>query len=1337
VSRYRLHRAGILNVWQYDDQVFDLGDGRMLLRGTNGAGKSKTLELLLPYCLDGDNNRMNASGTSNQLMWLMFDGYDDTVRTGYLWVELALHRDDGADEHITCGIGLRGSQSAKSVKKWMFTTSLRVGIDLSLEGPGGPLSEGGLTEALGADGQVFTTVRDYRAHVGRRLFGLDPARYDDLLRLLYWLRRPQVGEEIEPRRIAEQLAQSLPEIDPEEVERAGATLDELAEHGERLERTRAARDAVAAAVRTYRRYARQVVRHRAQVLVDAADQDRRLARAVRAEHARLEQLNAGLEQARSERSAQVDRLAAGRAELDALATTPEEARLDDLRVLAEQAQAATERHRSTIRSAEIALASARSSGERLRTAAVEQARERDGEATELARSAQELSLALPQGFASAGAAERAVSGDDPVAAVAGWLATHDVAVGVLDVAVTSRRAVVEQVRGLAREHADLAADSDGATTFAEELAARADGQRARHGEARAAAVTEAQTWLDRVGKWATAPAALPLAAVARALDTSAATLADSDGATDLVSEVAVDAKPEQERRRAEVAAAQLTHERLGQQRDALKAELGEVRAERDPAPPRPVLPRHRDETPLQGMPFWRAVDFRDDVAASDRAAIEAALQQSGLLDGWLDPDGTVLTEGHDEVLLVSGAPVAGESLATVLEPDDAAPYAAAVLAAIALRPSAQAGEEPVAVGRDGTFRLGPVAGRASKPTAQYVGAAAREAERARRVADLTERITQLDTEIEAAATRLAATQTAVADFDAWVRTVPVTRDLDLARASYVAAESELRRLDAESAIAEQRATALRSRAALAHRAVSDAGSEHGLPIEVESLEVLLRHLVVVGQVLTHHRNRLAGLTKRASDVAEAVERTGVAAQVLAEAERELGALLTAATSAQAAYDALSAALSDTLEQLQQRRTQARHAVGDATAREKALSETVEELTGELGGARERAEEVTSKHDRHADVLGGSVAAVATLREVRGLLTAATSDLGEAVARALAAGEQAELVTVAREWAGWEAEDLDDNTLIRVADELKAGPAASYEPSLVSEHDAYAMLAEHQSQTVPLVDLDDVLTEKVAQDEQLLTERERRTFEEVLLGDLGDQLRTRLQESQELVSSMNDLLTDVRTSQGIKVKLRWRMRDDVPTEAREVATLVARTGSALNPDERERLATAMSRLVALAADDAPEDGYQVHLQRALDYRTWHEFRVQYARPGADWQDLGRRSPLSQGEQKVACYLPLFAAAAAHFTSVAGAAPHAPRFVLLDDAFPKIDARTHPVLFGLLVDLDLDFVITSERLWGDHPQVPRLEIYEALRNPGEPGIAHAHYTWNGRTLQSVSP
>ena len=151
---------------------------------------------------------------------------------------------------------------------------------------------------------------------------------------------------------------------------------------------------------------------------------------------------------------------------------------------------------------------------------------------------------------------------------------------------------------------------------------------------------------------------------------------------------------------------------------------------------------------------------------------------------------------------------------------------------------------------------------------------------------------------------------------------------------------------------------------------------------------------------------------------------------------------------------------------------------------------------------------------------------------------------------------------------------------------------------------------------------------------------------------------------------------------------------------------------------------------------PEDSYTEHLARALDYRQWFAFTVQYHRPeSGQWRDLQRRSALSQGEQKVLCYLPLFAAAAAHFTSLAGAAPHAPRFVLLDDAFPKIDARTHPLLFGLLVDLDLDFVVTSERLWGTHATVPSLAIYEALRSPNERGIAQYEHRWDGHQLLSV--
>ena len=36
------------------------------------------------------------------------------------------------------------------------------------------------------------------------------------------------------------------------------------------------------------------------------------------------------------------------------------------------------------------------------------------------------------------------------------------------------------------------------------------------------------------------------------------------------------------------------------------------------------------------------------------------------------------------------------------------------------------------------------------------------------------------------------------------------------------------------------------------------------------------------------------------------------------------------------------------------------------------------------------------------------------------------------------------------------------------------------------------------------------------------------------------------------------------------------------------------------------------------------------------------------------------------------------------------------------------------------------------WVAPPTVPSLAIYEALRAPGEPGIAQYRYTWDGNVL-----
>ncbi len=262
--RFRLQRAGVLNVWQYDEQVFDFADGRLLLRGTNGAGKSKTLELLLPFALDGDRARMAATGRQgSQLMWLMTDGATTGgTRTGYVWVELG-RTDAAGDRHVvTCGLGIRYSASAKTVTTWPFTVP--AAVPPLCESDGTPLSAGRLRERVGElGGQVFDSPRAYKEHVGRLLFGLAPHAYDDLLRLLYWLRQPQVGEDLAPRRLVEMLDEALPALDDAAVRSVGEAFDELAEHGERVERLRAAAKALADSEQVYARYAATVVVERA------------------------------------------------------------------------------------------------------------------------------------------------------------------------------------------------------------------------------------------------------------------------------------------------------------------------------------------------------------------------------------------------------------------------------------------------------------------------------------------------------------------------------------------------------------------------------------------------------------------------------------------------------------------------------------------------------------------------------------------------------------------------------------------------------------------------------------------------------------------------------------------------------------------------------------------------------------------------------------------------------------------------------------------------------------------------------------------------------------------
>jgi uncharacterized protein (TIGR02680 family) len=875
---------------------------------------------------------------------------------------------------------------------------------------------------------------------------------------------------------------------------------------------------------------------------------------------------------------------------------------------------------------------------------------------------------------------------------------------------------------------------------AEERAADAERRweesRARRIDAERVVETQREQLWSAVRGWAAADAAPPLQLPAEI------TPEVVDG---LAAWAAAAAAPALAELRAEHQTVVLARDRAAETLADLARRRKRIEREADPAPPEPPLAR----TPrTDGAPLWRLVDFADGLSAGERAGLEAALQASGLLDAWVRPDGAVLDAEHRDTVLPSGPSVGGPTLAGVLRPDpppDAgvtAEVTAAVLSRVGLGPSTLDSWLDL----DGGWRLGALQGRAGKEEAQYVGATARAAERRRRLREIDDAIARARHEHERASTRADDLTGRVSALEEWVRQVPATQPLLQAWARLEERTATVDRDERDNSAVQQ--AAHRARLLLTERIqeAEQLAHNHDLPAEPSALAALeqrlrdladgLRRIVADVPGLVRELKRWAGERAALDADAEAVASLQAESAVAeARAEREASALAE-----------LEAAVGATVRDLQRRLDALRDS---ARAREQALGRLTKEA-GDLRVAEGKAEEAVAQAEsqvaEHRVRRAAALGQLAELAEVPGLLESAFSAADppvRAVLRQVGSAPEveavpAELTAVAGSLADLlDTEVADVNLVWRTYNDATSGPAADYEPRVSEFGELVAVTGRDEGKESPIGELAYRVAASVEHDRQLLTQRERERFEHHILGELGDAIRRRRLEAEELVEAMNGLLAGVTTSQGIRVKLDWRLRDGVPPEAAEAVRLLAQPVGALLPEERSTLRDALHRLIEMSRAEHPELSYGEHLSAALDYREWSAFKIRYTRPETEgrWLDLHKRSALSQGEQKVLCYLPLFAAAAAHFESLAGAAPHAPRLVLLDDAFPKIDVRTHPLLFGLLVQLDLDFVITSERLWGDHETVPSLAIYEALRDPSQRGIAQYEYRWDGRQLRAI--
>lgn len=1337
-GRWRPLRIGLVDIFHYDVEEFWFRDGRLLLRGNNGTGKSKVLALTLPFLLDGDLSarRVEPDGDPGKRMeWnlLLGGAHPHSERLGYTWIEFGRRNGSTGEAHFrTLLCGLKAVAGRGIARHWFAVTGQRIGAGLDLlDATGTALSRDRLAEAVGSHGMVYDTAKAYRRAVDEALFGLGERRYGALVDLLIQLRQPQLSKRPSEAALSRALTEALPPMDQAVVADAAEAFRSLDEEKEELRAAREAEQASSAFLDHYRRYARLASRRRA--------------RLPRREHARYENLQRELSTAQADR----DRAREEREEARARGIVLDE------RAARLAAQDATLRSRPEMRDAR---ALDRAADDASRTAADLKRAEADRRTAAEAHTRALGRLATADNRLTA--AREALGGtrdrvtETAVAARLEPPRTEGAPDAVLrreaDEATASRQRAVEHVAQLVTraeqaEERHRAArlrvdEADEELVHEEERLAEAEEDVAREGRALVTAVRERLSGcaelrlpglpavLDAVQHWSShLDGPMPVRAAASEAHRAAGSLL-ADRAAGLSH------REEETAQRQRRAVEELTTLESG--------------GERGPAAPPTRTPGVRHLGP--GAPLWRLVDFRPHLSEGDRTGLEAALEASGLLDAWVRPDGSaVAVDGHDVLLdpvgLLGGTGL-DRALRPAVDPSDAGAAAvgeetvARLLALIGLvaddadgsgEAAWEAGGHDTWVCADGRFRVGALTGSWAKDSAQYVGEGAREQARRARIAELRAELDDLTAERERLAEELRTVAERRAVLDAEFAALPDDDDLRRAHARVTAATEAVRRARARR---EERAAELAPAAERAHRAsteVVDTATALNLPADHTGLST-------VRQALADHTAYLAALWPALRERAEAEravagerEETGRAERLVSElAERATEAVRVAAAADEhlttlrstvgAAVAELQRQLEETAEAArvcEQEQGRAREQYGDADRRAGRAEGRIERLLEEVAEATAAREEAVAALQRFT---------------ATGLLAVALPDLAvpddgagtwaATPAVALARAVESRLSSLDDTDAAWErVQKRLSEEFGRLQDALsRHGHTATARPS----EDGMRVDIVYQGRERAVPELAEALAAEVAELTRILSAREREVLQTHLITEVAGTLQELIGAAERQVAALNRELEERPTSTGMKLRLVWRASRRAPQGLAQARERLRQSADAWSPEDRAAVGAFLQEQIAHRQADDSSGSWLEDLTAALDYRSWHEFGVERHQHGK-W--VPATGPASGGERVLAASVPLFAAASSHYASAGGA--YAPRLVTLDEAFAGVDDDSRAKCLGLLRAFDLDVVMTSEREWACYPQVPGIAIAQLSRVDDIDAVLVTRWEWDG--------
>lgn len=1358
-NKWVINRAGLVNFWYYDEEEFQFSEGRMLLRGTNGSGKSVTMQSFIPLLLDGNKSpeRLDPFGSKarkmeNYLLGEDENGKDESI--GYLFMEFMKEK---TENFITIGMGLKAARG-KSLDSWGFciTDGRRIGRDFLLYkdiGEKVPLTQKELRNRIGSGGTVANGQKEYMKLVNDLLFGFpDIDEYDELIKLLVQLRTPKLSKEFKPTVVYEIMNNSLQPLSDDDLRPMSEAIEHMDGIKSRLDVLIESKKAGLKLRNSYDQYNRFMLYEKAKDFVKHQDEVERLKLQKQNLNKDIELCKAefeGAEENVQELTLQRKAMEEKRKELEKHDSVQIKEKINEI----EEAQKElTEQKKHKEEAIDKKKAEERRLQVELKKAADEELLQKDKvqrQLYDMDEAAEEFKF-HEQSFVREELL-RDINKEYSFGYVKNGLNTYGEKLSKAQKALNE-----EQYKN--KEYDRVLAELEGAK---HDLTAK----QKKHDEARVFLMEIKEELIEKVHSWNRNNTELlmqdeDMVSVTRQINSygESTSLYDIDRVLRAKYNFYESILNKQN--------ITLEHEKkqLKDQQQLLKAQIKEWEGKKDPEPQRdPKVILNRERLAKEGIPYvplYMALDFSKELTEGEKGRIEEALLDIGILDALIVPEKykqqvLEMDSSMADKYLFPSPRLLSHDLSAILRVDKtelhqiALEYVEDVLRSIMLNED----DGAIFIKPEGEYGFGILRGKATQSyLPKFIGGAARKRYKQEMIenlnrdwAELGDRISGVEKEIEKVNSRFLVLKQEIEGFPDKTDIEATLKCLQEAHLDAKKGEEDVTKKESAERKAYSELRAARERAYESTRGIELSPQIDVYNEAIATLEAYRKHLYELESLhgkLLHTAQYINMLKENAEKLEEYLEEALYDLNAIERRQREAKLSLDNLNQQLklSDYEEIKREINECLELLR-------------VLPDKILEEGRKGAAGKEKYERMKTElyslvELKLKKDALLEIYRYGFEAEFNLGYVYGAVE--LTDKYKQAKDILKETGNDYLTKNREDLTRYIFEKYNENKHYMTEYNLKLDYIFENKINTEGEEAINAMVAQKRleitgrirGKQVNFYKLMEMIEEAISDNERLLRENDRQLFEDVLAKNISRKIRSRISHSELWVDKMNSLMESMDTSSGLSFSLNWKSKkaeSEGQLDTQELVQLLKHDGSLLKEEDLNRLSEHFRSKIAEAKRLAEESGkvqsFHTFMKEILDYRKWFEFKLFFKKTGETKKELTNNAfdRFSGGEKAMAMYVPLFAAVYARYE---GGRQDCPRVISLDEAFAGVDENNIKDMFRLLNELKLNYVINSQVLWGDYDTVPSLSICELVRPNNANFVTVIRYRWNGKVKQLIT-